>query len=59
MSTSDKGIEINIDEQKYSGDFKTGEITMETKCGPCRDGNHKACRGGFPCAMNNHKGFTN
>lgn len=57
MSTSDKDIEFNLDEQKYTIDSKTEDITVEFKCGPCRDGNHKACRGGCPCALNNHKGL--
>lgn len=58
MSTSDKEIEFNLHERKDELDLNTGGITTEIKCGPCRDGNHKACSlSDCPCARNKHEGL--
>jgi hypothetical protein len=58
MSTSDKEIEINLPERTDEVDLNTGRIRTEIKCGPCREGNHKACS--LPdcsCARNKHEGL--
>ena len=58
MSTSDKEIEINLHEMTHEVDMNTGRIRKEIKCGPCRDGNHKACSlPDCPCAKNKHEGL--
>lgn len=58
MSTSDKEIEINLHEIKQEADLNTGRIRTEIKCGPCRDGNHKACSlSDCTCARNKHEGL--
>jgi hypothetical protein len=58
MSTSDKEIEFNLPERTDEVDLNTGRIRTEIKCGPCREGNHKACS--LPdcsCARNKHEGL--
>jgi len=53
--SDDKGFDINLNEITTESHEKTGMTEVKTTYGPCRDGNHNACRmTDCPCAKNKH-----